>query len=405
MTIQILQTLRIPTLMHPSKQFYRLAIFCLSVISLSGCFQQLIRDEASAKLRAGNYEAALTSLREGLQKYPDSTLLRAGMTSAKEEVAARIVTESAQLRSVGNFEEADKLLRRGLSIDPKNDRLLNLQSELTADKRTQKRVADIQTLLEAGKKDQALKAIDVAINEAPRNSALNALKRRIEGEFRVEVETRKTGAVAEDKLITLDFRNAGLTVVLEAVTRSSGINFVLDKDIKQDARVTVNLRSIKVNEAISLILSSNQLARRNIDAKTLLIYPNTPEKQKEHQEQVIKVFYLANADVKSTAALLKSMLRIKDAFIDERVSMIVLRETPDIIALAERLVGLHDVAEAEIMLEVEILEIKTSRLTELGVNFPTTVALNPAAIFSRLAQRFNRYRCWWFTGKSQARSG
>ena len=82
--------------------------------------------------------------------------------------------------------------------------------------------------------------------------------------------------------------------------------------------------------------------------------------------------------MKTTAALLKSMLRIKDAFVDERVNMIVLRESPDIIALAERLVNLHDVAEAEVMLEVEILEIKNSRLTELGINYPTTVTINPA---------------------------
>lgn len=355
-----------------------------SSLILSACFPQLIRDDASTKIKDGNYEAAMTGLREGVQKYPDSIVLKAGLTSAKDDIPARLVAESALLKSQGKFDEAEKVLRRGLALDLKMDRFLSLQSDLAVEQRVQKRTADAQSLVDSGKRDEALKLVDAGLHEAPRHVALLALKRRIEGEIRLEAEesAAKTGsnrsAIADDKPISLDFRNAPITTVLEAVTRSSGINFILDRDVKQDSRVTINLKSAKVSEALDLIIGANQLGKRVIDAQTLLIYPNTSEKQREHQEQVIKAFYLANADVKTTAALLKSMLRIKDAFVDERVNMIVLRESPDIIALAERLVNLHDVAEAEVMLEVEILEIKNSRLTELGINYPTTVTINPA---------------------------
>jgi general secretion pathway protein D len=356
-----------------------------STLLLAGCFPQLIRDDASTKIKDGNYEAAMAGLREGVQKYPESIVLRAGLVSAKEEIASKIVTESTQQKNQGKFDEAEKLLQRGLALDLKREQFLSLQSDLAIEKRLQKRVTDAQNFLDTGKKIEALKLVDAGLHEAPRHITLVAMKRRIENEFRIEAEesgAAKGGsnrsAIADDKLISLDFRNAPITTVLEAVTRSSGINFILDRDVKQDNRVTINLRSAKVSEALDLVMGANQLARRVIDAQTLLIYPNTSEKQREHQEQVIKVFYLANADVKTTAALLKSMLRIKEAFVDERVNMIVLRESPDIIALAERLVNLHDVAEAEIMLEVEILEIKNSKLTELGINYPTTVTINAA---------------------------
>lgn len=355
-----------------------------SSLVLSACFPQLIRDDASTKIKDGNYEAAMAGLREGVQKYPDSIVLKAGLTSAKDDIPARLVAESAQLKSQGKFDEAEKVLKRGLALDLKMDRFLSLQSDLAVEQRVQKRASDAQSLVDSGKRDEALKLVDAGLHEAPRHVALLALKRRIEGEIRLEAEesAAKTGsnrsAIADDKPMSLDFRNAPITTVLEAVTRSSGINFILDRDVKQDSRVTINLKSAKVSEALDLIIGANQLGKRVIDAQTLLIYPNTSEKQREHQEQVIKAFYLANADVKTTAALLKSMLRIKDAFVDERVNMIVLRESPDIIALAERLVNLHDVAEAEVMLEVEILEIKNSRLTELGINYPTTVTINPA---------------------------
>lgn len=372
-----------------------------SSLVLSACFPQLIRDEASTKIKDGNYEAAMTGLREGVQKYPDSIVLRAGLVSAKEEIAAKIVNESTQQKNRGKFDEADKTLQRGLALDLKREQFLSLQSDLAVEKRLQKRVADAQTLLDADKQVEALKLIDAGLHEAPRNIALVALKRRIENELRLEAEesgsakaSGNRSAIADDKLISLDFRNAPITTVLEAVTRSSGINFILDRDVKQDSRVTINLKSAKVSEALDLVIGANQLARRVIDAQTLLIYPNTAEKQREHQEQVIKVFYLANADVKTTAALLKSMLRIKDAFVDERVNMIVLRESPEIIALAERLVNLSDIAEAEVMLEVEILEIKNSRLTELGINFPTTATINPAAKTGLLGLTGRYFQDW-----------
>ncbi len=372
-----------------------------SSLLLSACFPQLIRDDASTKIKDGNYEAAMAGLREGVQKYPESIVLRAGLVSAKEEIAAKIANESIQQKNQGKFDEADKTLQRGLALDLKRDQFLSLQSDLAVEKRLQKRVADAQNLLDAGKKGEALKLVDAGLHEAPRNITLVALKRRIENELRLEgeeISSAKFGsggsAVADDKLITLDFRNAPLTTVLEAVTRSSGINFILDRDVKQENRVTINLKSAKVSEALDLVIGANQLARRVIDAQTLLIYPNTAEKQREHQEQVIKVFYLANADVKTTAALLKSMLRIKDAFVDERVNMIVLRESPDIIALAERLVNLSDVAEAEVMLEVEILEIKNSRLTELGINFPNSATINPAAKTGLLGLTGRYFQDW-----------
>lgn len=372
-----------------------------STLLLAGCFPQLIRDEASTKIKDGNYEAAMAGLREGVQKYPDSIVLRAGLVSAKEEIATKIAAESTQKKNQGKFDEADKTLQRGLALDLKREQFLSLQSDLAVEKRLQKRIDDAQTLLDAGKKGEALKLVDAGLHESPRNITLVALKRRIENELRLEAEEissakggRGGSAITDDKLISLDFRNAPITTVLEAVTRSSGINFILDRDVKQDNRVTINLKSAKVSEVLDLVMSANQLARRVIDAQTLLIYPNTAEKQREHQEQVIKVFYLANADVKTTAALLKSMLRIKDAFVDERVNMIVLRESPDIIALAERLVNLSDVAEAEVMLEVEILEIKNSRLTELGINFPNSATINPAAKTGLLGLTGRYFQDW-----------
>jgi general secretion pathway protein D len=342
---------------------------------LAGCMQQFIRQDANDKLRQGEYEAAIQSLERGVADYPESPILRAGLTSAKGEAVTRLIAEAAQHRSQSRFAEAERLLQRAARLDPGNERVMSLQADLAMERRAQKQLEEAQALLAAGKKDQALRSVEAALRGAPRHAGLLALHRQLESEQRLSLPNAGRLALSETRPITLDFRNAPLSVVLEAITRSSGINFILDRDVRQDNRVSVYLRQARVDDAIDLVAGTQQLARRTVDPQTVLIYPNTPEKQREHQEQVIRVFHLANADAKTTANMLRTVLRIKDPFVDERANMVVLRESPDIIALAERLVSMHDAGEAEVMLDVEILEIKTTRLTELGINFPSSVSL------------------------------
>ena len=351
------------------------AIIC--AFALIGCAQQVIRDDATGKLRAGQYEAAITGLEQGLVQYPESVTLRVGLVTARSEAAARLVAQAAQERIEGRLIDAEKTLKRAIALDPQNSRWPALQADLQTERRALKSLEEARAQAGAGKKDQAIRTLDAALRDAPRHPSLVALSRQMELEQRLSSDGAGRRSLAESRPISLDFRNAPLSSLLEAITRGSGINFVLDRDVKLDSRATIYMRAGKVEDAIDMVLGAHQLARRIMDPQTLLIYPNTPDKNKEHQEQIVRVFYLAHAEAKATAALLRSMLRVKDPFVDERANLIALRETPEIITLAERLVALHDVGEAEVMLEVEILEIKTSRLTELGINFPNNFSLTP----------------------------
>lgn len=355
-------------------RFFALLFFCVVVV---GCAQQRIREETTQQLRDGNFEAAIDGLKHGVTQYPENPTLRAGLAAARSESISRLVAQASQLRATGQFDAAEKAIERGLAIEPGNSRLVGLKADMALAVKQRDRMAEINALLLEGKKAQALRVVEAALRDSPRQSDFTALQRRLEVEIRLDSGTTRSNGLAETRPITLDFRNTPVGVVLDAITRNSGINFILDRDVRLDGRVTVFLRNAKVEDAIDLVIGASQLARKTIDAKTILIYPNTAEKQREHQEQVIRVFHLANADAKSMASMLRAMLRIKDPYVDERANMVSIRETPELVALAERLVALQDVADAEVMMEVEILEIKTSRLTELGINFPSSITLTP----------------------------
>ena len=95
---------------------------------------------------------------------------------------------------------------------------------------------------------------------------------------------------------------------------------------------TVFLKQTTLEDAIDVLLTTNQLDKKILNNSSVLIYPNTGAKAKEYQDLVVKAFYIANADVKETANMFKTVLKIKDVFVDEKANMLILRESPETIA-------------------------------------------------------------------------
>jgi general secretion pathway protein D len=346
-------------------------------VMLAGCAQQQIRDDAAAQLRSGLYEEAVKTLRDGSGLYPDSTLLRIGLINTREEAIARLLNQATQERMNGQFDAAKATLERGRRLDPQNSRLAELEADLVREQLVSQAIKTARQQIADRQKEVAIPTLEAALTHAPRHPELLGMKRQLELEQRLQAGNDSRLELSETRPISLDMRNAALGSLLEALRDGSGVNFVVDRDVQLDQRASIFIRSARVEDAIDLVLNAFQLSRHIADAKTVVIYPSTPDKQKQYREQVIRVFYLANAQAKTTALLLQSMLRIQPPFVDEKANMIALRETPEIVALADRLVALHDQGEAEVMLEVEVLEIKTTRLTELGINIPNAVTFSP----------------------------
>ncbi|MFY8019232.1 MAG: secretin N-terminal domain-containing protein, partial [Inhella sp.] len=322
----------------------------------------MIRDNAATHLRSGQYEEAVRTLLDGSKRYPDSALLRSGLISAREEALSRLMAQANQERLQGQMDAARATLNRARTVDPANTRVLELQADLLREQHAQQALAAAREQSKGNDKEAALRTVDAALNSIPRHPELTGFKRQLELELRMASGPANQRALADTRTISLDFRNAPLSSLLEAIRDGSGVNFVVDRDVQLEQRASIFIRSARVEDAIDLVLGAFQLARHIVDPKTVMVYPNTPEKQKQHREQVIRVFHLANAQAKTTATLLQNMLRIQPPFVDEKANMIALREPPEIVALAERLVALHDQGEAEVMLEVEVMEVKTTRL-------------------------------------------
>ncbi len=338
---------------------------------LAACANDAAFREGERLLAEGKEAAGLAALEQSVARHPGNAQYRSALMRARE----------AQLRK--GLDAADAEVRAG-RLDAAAAAYRDLSRQYVDDVRIVSALSGLHVRLE----NQALlKAASVALakNEAeaararlravlardPSNpEALRLLKQIEEKSGRVRgVDLPQLGATYR-RPVSLEFRDAQLRQVFDALSRQSGLNFVFDKDVKTDQRTTVFARDTPIADALDAILATSQLAKKILNANTVLVYPNQPNKVKDYQEQVVKSFFLAHTDAKNVMALLRSMARIKDVHVDEKLNLVVVRDTPEVVRLAEKLVNMADRPDAEVMLEVEIMEVKRSRLQDLGLQWP-----------------------------------
>lgn len=348
----------------------------LITLALCGCAEQRIRDDASDKLTDGAYEDALTTLDAGIAKYPESATLRVARRTTQDTIADRLIQQAGKELNAGKRTAAQATLKRLLEIEPQNDHALALLQSVKRDEQTAAALETAKQKAGSGAPEAALTAIEGALRGDPKNRRLLEAQAALEQQSRQRDLPQAKGGTSKQP-INLDFRDASVRMIFEAMARSTGINFILDKDVRPDLKTTVFIRQAKLEDALDLILSTTQLNKKMMNGSTILIYPNTPEKQRDYQDLVVRAFYLTNADAKQTGTMLKTMLKIREPYIDERANMVVIRESPDVVRLAERLVELQDRNDSEVVLEVEVLEVSSTKLTQLGIQYPNSFTLTP----------------------------
>ncbi len=381
-----------------------LALAAVALLALAGCMPQLIRNDAVEAARKGDYEKALTDLKTGLTKYPDNTELKAAYVLVEDDASRRLVEQAKALIAKTEYDKAKEVVQRLQSVNPSSQRVLELQKEIAAGQLALQQLQRADRLITEGQPGQAAQIVTDVAPVANTQTAINAKLQNLQSRLSSQVRlpegnggpqfSSSTGRFVNASAVSFDFRAAPIGAVLEAFRKDAGLDFVLDRDVKLDTRITMFVKNARVDEALDLVLSAAQLASRVLDGKTLLIYPNTPDKAREHEELVVKVFRLNHVDARSAANMLRAMIKSKEPFVDEKANSLMLRDSPEMVAIAEQLMAMYDVNEGELMLEIEVLEVKRSRLTELGLNFPSSATLGPAkgTAWSAIGSWMDAYR-------------
>jgi len=359
----------------------RLALPLVALL-LSGCAGQMAYREGRTLADADNVEAALVKYRQAIDAEPSNPVFRAAYLETRDRNATRLLDQADRALGAGKPELALQDYQRVQAIDPANERARLGLRALEADLRHSRLLEEATAALE--KKDYELARVKAAaiLTERPAHEAARLLQARITDAMPAPA-AETTLAAAYRQPISIEFRDAPLKQIFEVISRRSGLNFLFDKDVKQDQKASIFLKNSTIESAVHFLLVTNQLEQQVMDGNTILVYPNVAAKLKDYQEMTIKTFFLANADAKAIANTLKTILKTRDVVVDEKLNLVIVRDSPEAIKLASKLVALQDIAEPEVMLEVEILEIKRSRLLELGISWPNTVTLAPLTVATR----------------------
>lgn len=328
-----------------------------------------------AAIDDGRRDEGVVRLEQAAREKPQDAKIKAALINNKSAAINDHLAEADALRAQGQFDLAEIAYRRVLALDGRNARALQGMEQVTVDRRHASLLAQAaqmlikNDLLGAERLVRTVRAQNPLQGEALRLQAAIDRQRAEESGGAASETTR----AALSKPVALEFRDAPLKSVFEVLARSSGLNFVFDKDVRGDLKVTIFVRNSPLEDILRLILGTNQLEKRQLNDNSFLIYPNTPAKAKEYQELVVRNFYLVNTDVKQALTLVKGVAKSKDVFADEKLNLLIVKDTPEAMRLVERLIDSLDLAEPEVMLEVEVLEVSRSRLNEFGLDWPDSI--------------------------------
>jgi len=339
---------------------------------LGGCASQRAFHEGERLIAGGQPEAGLEKFREALSAEPTNAAYRAAFISTRDRlIEAELLRAQSLLRD--DPESALRHYQRVLTVVPGN--------AIAADgvrvierKRGHELLLTEARNFAASDPQQARRRLSRILREDPRHVEANRLMAELPDVLGVD---DKILADTYRKPVHIELRDVNLKQLFDAISQASGLSFVFDKDIKLDAKTSLLLKDSTVEAALYYVLLTNQLEQQVMNSHTLLVYPNTSAKQKDYQQTVVRSFQLQNASAKVVADSVRTLLKLKDIVVDEKLNLLIVRESAEMVRLAERVIAAQDIAQSEVMLEVEVLEVSRDRLLELGVQLPGTASLAP----------------------------
>lgn len=346
----------------------RTVVPLLAAAALSGCAGYLEEQRAARMMAEGDTQGAL----EAMEKLAASQPLtyRLPYVRAREAALAESLQKARRFARRQMTAPARDAYEAMLRLDPASDAALVGLAALAREEQEARDIVQARAAAASGDPATALRLTGEILAANPGHLEARALSQAI------LIERNRTLLAEPDlseslrKPVTLELRDVPVPTVLEILSQTSGVNFVLDKDVKPDLRATIFARNTAVVDALDLVLRTSQLSRKVLDESTLLIYPDSEEKRRRYEDLVMRTFRLKSADPKKMQDMVRALIGPKSIHVDDRARTMIVRDNLHVIAAIERLVAAYDVADAEVVLEVEILEINSSTLLNAGLQYP-----------------------------------
>src|SRR6202047_1126934 len=300
-----------------------------------------------------DYDAAYEYYQKALKSEPGNAEYMIKFNQARFEAGALHVKQGMKLRERGDLQGAAGEFERAIAIDPSSpiaEQELRKTAELIGEKN---RAADAAAEPPADPNQQPLASMPPEIKPLSRAP------------------------------INLKMSNDA-KLVFDTVAKLACLTVIYDPDFPA-RRITTELTNVTLEQALDIVSLESKAFWKPVTENIIFVIPDQPQKRRDYEEQIVKTFYLANTvqpqDLTEIVTGLRQLLDLKRIHQLNSQNAIIIRDTPDKLLLAEKMIGDIDKAKPEVVVQVEVLQARTDRLRDLGILPMQTgsITINPNA--------------------------
>jgi general secretion pathway protein D len=319
------------------KSLLRLLVPLLLLTAAAGCAANVSYRKAESAEVVGNWDEAVLRYLDALDNDPGNIKYRAALLRVKIKASQAHFDKGKQFEKAQVLERALVEYQQAAQLDPTNQ-------------------------YAAAQLERVRRAL-VAQRESRPNETIEKMKERTRG-ARPQPPMLNPRS---NQPISLEFpQPVSIFQIYRALAQAFGINVLFDPNLK-DQDIAIDLKDVTAQAALETLMHAAGHFYKVIDEHTILIAADTPQNRRTYEDLVIQTFFLSNAEVKEMTTILRSLIDAKKLATNEQLNAIILRDTADKVKVAEKIIETNDKSKAEVVVDVELLQINTTRMTDLGI--------------------------------------
>ena len=318
----------------------------LLAMSIAACGASRTFKKGEELAKQGDWDSAVAYYTKAVQGDPDRPEYKIALERASQAASNAHMDKARAFETKGDLENAVLEYKRASEFAPSNTQAAQRRTELER---------QLRDKAELERKPTRVETMRQAARRQTEGPVLNPTSRDPLGFRFVQTPVQD--------ILNFVAQNTGINIIFEA-----GAQTVVTKPM------TLTMEGLSLDQSLNLIMTQNQLWYKVMNERTILVIQDTPQKRQQYEEQIIRTFYISHADTQEMFNLLNQVMRITGVPIQPFVSAnkttntITVRGTPNVVNILEKVIQANDRPRAEVVIDVEILEVNRARMKELGLN-------------------------------------
>ena len=317
----------------------RAALLALAaIVLLTGCSGYSSYRRAQVAEEGGDWDQAVLEYIALARQSPGDLRYRAALLRAKIQASHKHFEKAKEYREAGLLTPSMVELRKAVELDPTNQYARAELDRVREEVEAQRDGRSAQTLAEK--------------------------KARLQGSMPQPPQL----SPRSPEPIGLNFPEpTSVMQIYQALGKAFGVNVLFDPKLR-DQEISITLTDVTAQDGLEILMRTAGHFYKVLDEHSIIVVADTPQNRRNYEDLIIQTFFLSNSDVKDVMTMLRSLVDSRKIASNEQLNAIVLRDTADKVKVAERIIQANDKAKAEVVIDIELLQLNTNLLQDLGLS-------------------------------------